>query len=215
MRDKYQHVFWDWNGTLLDDAWLCVDVLNHLLARRNLPLITLKNYIETFSFPAIDYYRRLGFDTLKDSFESLSLEYINIYNLRRQECALHTGVLEIVDTFMKQNIHQSILSAYRKDYLIDALEIFKLKEYFLHISGLDNIYANSKLENGIRLLKNVEENPEHILMIGDTQHDYEVACGMGIDCILLAHGHNHYEILQRCGCKVFKTMDYLKKFLGI
>ena len=31
---NYRHVIWDWNGTLLDDAWLCVEVLNGLLARR-------------------------------------------------------------------------------------------------------------------------------------------------------------------------------------
>ena len=112
-------------------------------------------------------------------------------------------------------MNQSILSAYRRDYLLDALVIFELKEYFLHVSGLDNIYANSKLENGICLLQNVEESLDKILMIGDTQHDFEVASGMGIDCVLIAHGHNHFDILKRCECQVFKSMDCLKVFLGI
>ena len=26
-----RHIFWDWNGTLLDDAWLCRDVMNGIL----------------------------------------------------------------------------------------------------------------------------------------------------------------------------------------
>ena len=33
---KYTHIIWDWNGTLLDDAWLCVDVMNGMLGERGL-----------------------------------------------------------------------------------------------------------------------------------------------------------------------------------
>lgn len=214
MRKKYQHVIWDWNGTLLNDTWLCVEVLNHLSAKRKLAAITVENYVQTFSFPAIKYYQSLGFDTQKDSFESISREYINIYNQRRKECTLHQGVREIIVTLKKQNIHQSILSAYRKDYLMDTLLAFEIKKYFLHISGLDNIYANSKLVNGIKLLKNIEEDLDRVVMVGDTQHDFEVASGMGIDCLLLSHGHNHTDILGQCGCPVFKSIDCLKIFLG-
>ena len=36
---KYSHILWDWNGTLLDDAWLCVEVMNSMLAERDLPQI--------------------------------------------------------------------------------------------------------------------------------------------------------------------------------
>jgi phosphoglycolate phosphatase len=33
---KYKHIIWDWNGTLIDDAWLCVDIMNKILEKRNL-----------------------------------------------------------------------------------------------------------------------------------------------------------------------------------
>ena len=36
-----QHVIWDWNGTLLDDAQACVDALNVLLRQRRLPAISM------------------------------------------------------------------------------------------------------------------------------------------------------------------------------
>src|SRR5258708_2287908 len=41
---RYRHVIWDWNGTLLDDTWLCVEVLNTLLPDTALPPITLGKY---------------------------------------------------------------------------------------------------------------------------------------------------------------------------
>ena len=36
---KIKHIIWDWNGTLLNDCWLCVDAINNALAKRNLELI--------------------------------------------------------------------------------------------------------------------------------------------------------------------------------
>ena len=57
--DPYTHIIWDWNGTLLDDAWLCVDVMNGMLRERRLPTRTLDQYKEVFDFPVRNYYETL------------------------------------------------------------------------------------------------------------------------------------------------------------
>ena len=62
---RKKHVIWDWNGTLLCDVDHAVQITNKLLLEENLPPTTVKNYKEIFSFPVIDYYRRLGFDALR------------------------------------------------------------------------------------------------------------------------------------------------------
>ncbi|NUM71929.1 MAG: HAD family hydrolase, partial [Ignavibacteriaceae bacterium] len=28
---KYDHIIWDWNGTLLDDVGLCLEIINGVL----------------------------------------------------------------------------------------------------------------------------------------------------------------------------------------
>ena len=48
---KFKHVIWDWNGTLVDDTWLFVDIMNRVLKDRNLPGITLDDYRNMFDFP--------------------------------------------------------------------------------------------------------------------------------------------------------------------
>ena len=48
---KYTHIVWDWNGTLLNDNWLCVEVMNTMLAPRHLPLLTLEHYREILRLP--------------------------------------------------------------------------------------------------------------------------------------------------------------------
>ena len=42
----YRHVIWDWNGTVLDDVDVVVDVMNVLLDRRSMPALTAERYRE-------------------------------------------------------------------------------------------------------------------------------------------------------------------------
>ena len=47
------------------------------------------------------------------------------------------------------------------------------------------------------------------LLIGDTDHDQEVAAEMGIDCILIPAGHQSRERLQACGVPVLQSLEEL------
>ena len=42
---------WDWNGTIVDDAQLFVDIMNLFLKEQRLPLIDVEVYRENFEFP--------------------------------------------------------------------------------------------------------------------------------------------------------------------
>jgi len=110
-RSKYKHIIWDWNGTLLDDAWLCVDVINGVLSRRNMSTISLRQYQELFNFPVIDYYVRLGFDFEKESFEIVGTEFIDNYEKRRHEVNLQKGAKAVLKSVREADLTQSLLSA--------------------------------------------------------------------------------------------------------
>ena len=108
---NFTHIIWDWNGTLLDDAWLCVDVMNGMLKKRGLPLKTVEEYRELFDFPVKDYYAKLGYDFDKEPFDEVGMEFIIKYNKRQDETLLHPEVLEILAAFNTRGFSQNILSA--------------------------------------------------------------------------------------------------------
>ena len=82
---KYKHIVWDWNGTLVDDTWLFVDIMNGVLKNRKLNGITLDDYRNVFDFPVQDYYQKLGFNFEDEPFESAGLDFIKIYDDRKFE----------------------------------------------------------------------------------------------------------------------------------
>src|SRR5574338_663611 len=104
---RIKHIIWDWNGTLLNDVELCCEIINGILARRNLSLLSLNEYKSIFTFPVKDYYIKAGLDLSKYSFEELGREWMNEYELRKNECGLHEGAAGILEQISEAGIGQS------------------------------------------------------------------------------------------------------------
>lgn len=205
---RYQHVIWDWNGTLLDDAWLSVAVMNGLLAARGLPVLTAQTYRELFDFPVVDYYRRLGFDFSRDPFDRVGTEFIVGYEARRGECRLRPDAEAVLGRLREAGLSQSVLSAQKQGTLDGVVAEYGLADFFLHCQGIDDHFAAGKLEQGHRLMQVLQPiEPAQVLLIGDTTHDREVACALGIDCRLVASGHQTRERLEGCGVPVGATLS--------
>ena len=54
-----------------------------------------------------------------------------------------------------------------------------------------------------------------VLFIGDTEHDFEVAQAIGVDCLLLSHGHNCYSRLVHTGAPVFRSLKNIFHIFSI
>jgi len=203
---KYKHIIWDWNGTLINDIWLVVEIMNKMLKKRNMPGIDLKKYGEIFDFPVIDYYAKLGFNFSKESFEELTVEFISEYYTRFNECKLFNEVEEVLKKIRDMGIPQSILSASKEDVLIEKIKYYGIDKYFNRIIGLENHYAESKVERGKKWIDELNLNPQDVLLMGDTAHDYDVSKHIGCDCLLIANGHYSYERLAKLGVDVIGTL---------
>ena len=139
---KYKHIIWDWNGTLLNDLQLTVSAMNQVLLKRSMPYLSEDHYLDIFTFPVIDYYKRLGFDFEKEPFTISGSEFIDRYNKRAEEAVLHDDALTTLNAFRDYGMTQSILSASRQDYLDDLITHHQIRDYFIKVLGIDNHYAD-------------------------------------------------------------------------
>ena len=200
----YSHIIWDFNGTILDDVMAGIKSENVLLSRRNMPLIdSLEQYHRYFCFPIIEYYKKLGHDFDKEDYNDLAIEWVTEYLKFSKESKLNEGITEALDRFKKEGCCQLILSASEKQMLTNQVRGLGIYEYFDEILGLDNIHANSKVEMAMEWVE--LRKPSKSLFIGDTTHDYEVACSINADCVLVARGHQNRDTLLKCEIPVFDT----------
>ncbi|WP_298444310.1 HAD hydrolase-like protein [uncultured Ferrimonas sp.] len=192
---RYQHVIWDWNGTLVDDAPLAVTLVNQMLQQRQLPLTDLNQYRDQFCHPVVAYYQHLGFAVDDAGFDWICSQFGQGYQARRHQLHLHPGCGFLL-TQLKRQATQSILSASAQHSLEQCLEHHGIAHHFDHVYGLDNHHAHSKLARGQALLQHSTVAASNTILIGDTDHDLEVATALGIDCLLVAAGHQSLSKLR-------------------
>lgn len=210
----YRHLVWDWNGTLMDDVQLCLEITNLLLARRALPPVDARRYRDVFGFPLRAYCERLGFDLRRDPFELISDEFSELYEERRCQCPLQAGADQLLVALVGQGVEHSLLSAYGQARLEEIVHYYGLTHLFSAVIGVDNDYGEGKVERGRRCMGEMEWDAAGMLYIGDTLHDAEVARAMGIDCLLVAHGHQNRCRLQDSGFPVVDDLGGVGSFLA-
>lgn len=204
-----QTILWDWNGTLLDDLELSIDCINRILTERNLRPLTIESYREAFTFPVLDYYKSIGLDFEKEDFATLAAQFIKCYTGKVASCQLKYPAEELLNRFKATGKRQMILSAMHEELLQTTLKQQNIMHYFDAIAGLKDHYAASKVERGKQLVQEYQLNTGNTVLIGDTLHDYEVARVIGVDCILVADGHQSEQRLRASGAKVISSLAEL------
>ncbi len=199
---KKKYIFWDFNGTILDDLKLCHTILNEMLEDVDRKTVTLEEYLNIFDFPVKNYYAKV-YDLDKTPFEELSKTFISKYQPRSLNESLHDGVLDAMFYFQSLGIKNVLLSASEQNNLEAQVKHFQIGHYFEAVLGTDNVHGESKIDVAKAYVKAHKINPKDAVMIGDTLHDAEVAETLGFNVILYTKGHQHKDRL-----KAYLTIDH-------
>ena len=210
---KYNHIVWDWNGTLLDDRWLCIEAINFVLKSREMKLVSNEEYRDLFCFPVIDYYEKLGFDFTKEHFPIP--EFLEYYKNKFEECCLHKDAEFVLKKISESGLTQSVLSAGKQSSLINWVKYHNIEFLFDQIIGVDNEKASGKIDAGKNWLKSSRIIPEQTLLLGDTIHDKEVAEALGFKCVLIDIGHVSTQRLVMTGETVITELVSIIDYLNI
>lgn len=208
MSGKYTHVIWDFNGTILNDVETVISANNAMLSRRNMPLISgCEEYLSRIDVPMLDFYRSLGFDLEKESFEDIAVEWGNDYRRAAKDARLYPDVKDTFKRFNDAGLKQIIISASEKNLLKEQLDALGIAEYFEEVLGLDDFHTIDKTEIAKEWRK---RNPDAAaVLIGDTENDVNIAKHMKCDCILKEGGHRSRASLSRYGLPIISDTTEL------
>ena len=199
-------IIWDWNGTLLNDIDICIQSMNKVLSKRNMSVLSKSYYRKIFGFPVINYYKRIGFNFKQESFEKLSIEFIDHYHRSLSTANLFPDAYELLEKFSSLRYRQVLLSAMEQEALHRSVQNLGILSFFDDIIGLSDHYAHSKIENAKAYVRMNNINSENVIIIGDTLHDLEVAQAIGSKCILINNGHQEINEQQEQGITVEKKL---------
>lgn len=213
MRSLTQHIpagtetiVFDWNGTLLNDIEHCLSITNAMLDEYALPQLTRSRYRDIFAFPVQDYYRQLGFDFTRHPFPELAERWMRDYTANVTSRAdLFDQTETLIRNLKGRGYRLAILTAAIESDVHDLLAHHAIDDAFDEVFGLDHCEASSKVERGRQMVEAMALDPGRTLLIGDTDHDFEVGQDLGVPTLLLADGHQSYARLQRLACNVLPS----------
>ena len=206
-------VIFDFNGTILDDLDLCFNILNKMLNMYNHPSITKERYLDIFTFPVIEYYKKAGFDFSKESFDELAPIFMDLYQPNSLECSLHEGIIELIRKYRNEGKKIVLLSASKRNLMIEQLESFGIIDLFDEILGTGTINAVGKIEIAREYLNSNHINKNTTIMIGDTLHDDEIAEVLGVQSFLIAKGHQSKERLMTSNAYVLNDIREIVNYI--
>ena len=210
---RYDCIFWDWNGTLLDDAraaWLAV---NDMLTSRNLPLITLEQYREYIDVPIIRFYEHV-MDTSKENMNSLSVEFDALWAKHLPADGVSETTKKLLSDLNEKGIKQYIFSSSRNDIIEPYLTKFGIDKYFECVIGASDRFVGSKAERTRDYIVSNGIDLEKTVFIGDLVHDFEVASFVGADAILVSSGHQSESALFKTGAPVVPSLSQIYEIIN-
>lgn len=189
----YLAVF-DWNGTLFDDTQATLRATNACLRSFGRPEIDLCMMQETFSFPLIHFYERMGVsadDFLARAEEEGSI-FLDNYEKHATDCSVMAGAFELLGWLADKNIHCMVLSNHLQNCLDEDVARLGITPYMKTISGNEaKATITQGLSKQIRLEAYMEEHgfePSKTFIIGDSHEEPELARRLGVLGISIAGG---------------------------
>ncbi|MEK9773299.1 MAG: HAD hydrolase-like protein [Opitutae bacterium] len=208
-----KHVVWDWNGTLVDDVDLCVDILSQILFSHGKDKISVQIYKNSFFFPVAKFYASLGLPSDGTKYEQIAENYISEYRNRFRECSLHPQAIHMVEKLKTWGITQSILSAGQQTDLEHFTSYYGLNNWMSHLDGANHIQATGKEDRVAEHFSKLNLKANQVLFVGDTFHDLEVAGLVQCRVLLFEQGHCGKERLERASVPKIKCLSEVAKWV--
>ena len=209
---RYSHIFWDFNGTIIDDVGNALQCVNDMLERKGRQPITLDDYYTYVETPIIGFYRHiLPPDEL--DFQDISRQYHSDYARHINETGLAEGAYELLHKLKAMGVHQYIITANILSEAEELIEKFGISACFDKILGAENTLAESKIDRAKAFFKELNINRNGAILIGDTLHDLETANALGIDCVLVSYGHQGRRLLEEHNAFTVNSLKDVEKIL--
>lgn len=192
---RYNYIFWDFNGTVIDDVGNALACVNDMLLRKGRKTITLDDYYDYVETPIIGFYYRV-LPPEEVDFKEISKAFHSDYALHLDETELAEGAFDLLYELKDKGAHQYIITSNYIEETIDLTKKFGVYDCFEKILGADNTLAESKIERAKTFFDSMGISRNDAILIGDTLHDLETANALGIDCVLVAYGHQGRKLLE-------------------
>jgi len=208
-------VLFDFDGTLADTNKLIINSFRHIYEKfQNTKDMDEKYILSTFGEPLITTMNRdFEMHNIEDVIASYREYQVERFN---DEVFLYDKVAETLEYLKDKNISMGIVTSRLRKSTMDALENFKIIQYFDSIITADDTEVHKpNKEPLIMALNQLNKNVSETLFVGDSKFDMECAMNAEAIPVLVGWQSNSKELAEQYKIKnVLSNMWELTKLIN-
>lgn len=186
---RYQAIFFDLDGTLLDTSVGVIKAIDHIENEYHLPKLTVDEKQSFIGPPIQDSFQR-HYGLSKERAWELATAWRDAYkDIFLLEAVPYDGIFDALRFCREHGIRTGVATNKREDYTRKLLEHFGFIPLFDCVAGTD---LEGKLKKADLIRACMEkcelEHPDRCLMVGDTINDLEAANKAGTGFLGVSYG---------------------------
>ena len=212
----YTVALFDLDGTIIDPIVGIVNSVKYALDCMKIEYNQTESF-EKFIGPPLDQSFQ-NFYSLSESQAREAVEFYRIYYKKSgiEQNHLYTGIKDLFQDMLKQNILLYVATSKPTSFAIDILKYYNIAHFFKEIVGANLDLTRSAKKEIIEyiLTKNPNIDPNNCVMIGDRNYDIIGAQDNQIDSIGVLYGYGSYEEMKEVKpTYIVETIADLRKIL--
>ena len=196
MREPYQLIVFDWDGTLLDSAAAIVAAIMGACSDLGLPRPPEARARHVIGLGLGDALRHAVPELPESDYPRMVERYRHHYLASDHELALFDGTAEMIDALAARGRLLAVATGKSRVGLDRALRHSGLGAYFHATRCADECFSKPHPAMLLELMEELEVAPECTLMIGDTTHDRQMARNAGVEGLAVSFGAHPRAVLE-------------------
>ncbi|WP_233235505.1 HAD-IA family hydrolase [Bordetella sp. LUAb4] len=212
---SYSLVVFDWDGTLMDSTHSIVAAIQGACRDLDLPVPSASQASWVIGL-SLESALRHAVPELTKAMTPRFLERYRVnYLLRDPELKLFDGVRELLADLARRNVQLAVATGKSRVGLNRALAASGLTEVFQATRTADETFSKPNPAMLHEIMDELSVLPEHVVMIGDTSHDLNMAANASVHSVGVTYGAHTRKELEGCAPQVIvETVAELSAWLA-
>ena len=198
MRDRFDVVVFDWDGTVIDSTATIARSIMAAAEDLGLPVPPLEQALHVIGLGLRDALARAVPSLPPERAGEFSARYRYHYFAAEDTLALFDGAREFIAALHASGARLAVATGKNSPGLARALDSTALRRFFSATRCADQTHPKPHPAMLLELSQELAVPTDRMLMIGDTTHDLEMARAAQVAAIGVTYGAHPKEDLAQC-----------------
>lgn len=200
MKNRFELIIFDWDGTLVDSVDWIVHCIQQAARQHGCRIPETQAVKDIIGLSIENALTRLFPDTVSVTRQKLATDYAQIFSSRQTgPDDLFPGVYDMLCEFKRNDYRLAIATGKKAAGLTKAIKGAGVAELFCTTRGADQTASKPSPLMIDEIIAELNIDKQRALMVGDSIHDLQMALNAGIAAIGVTCGAHTAETLSQYG----------------